>query len=231
MLEIIRDHWLLLLIGQYPEGPLGGLVATLMLAVLGLIFSFPLAVCLALATTGSIKPLKKAADLFIAVLRGVPFIMVIFWSYFVLPKATGMYFDGFTTMVIALVVYESTYLAEILRGGIEALPSGQTEAGRSLGLGYFLRARKIILPQAIRNVMPGLITQFISIIKDTSLAYIISVPELTMAATQVNLQLLTKPVQVFSLLAISYFVICTLLTALAKRIERRAKYQTSMVGA
>jgi polar amino acid transport system permease protein len=184
-----------------------------------------------LASTGSIKALKKAADLFVAVLRGIPFIMVIFWAYFVLPQVTGMRLDGFTTMVFALVIYESTYLAEILRGGIEALPAGQAEAGRSLGLGYFLRARKIILPQAIRNVMPGLITQFIAIVKDTSLAYIISVPELTMAATQVNLQLLVRPMEVFSLLAISYFSIGLLLTALAKKIERRARYQLGVEGA
>src|SRR3546814_7209357 len=96
-------------------------------------------------------------------------------------------------MIAALVIYESAYLAEIIRSGIQALPSGQLEAGRSLGLSYTQTMRRIILPQALYNTLPSMLSQFISTVKETSLGFVISVHELTFAAAQVNNMLLTKP--------------------------------------
>jgi polar amino acid transport system permease protein len=225
MFEILRDNWLLFVIGQYPHGPVGGLAATFILALLGLILSFPLAIAIALARVSSISKLRKAAAILIAVVRGTPFLMVIFWAYFAVPALIGRPIDGFTTFVVALVFYESTYLAEVIRGGIEALPKGQTEAARSLGIGYFTMMYTVVLPQALYNVLPGMVTQFVSIIKETSLAYIISVPELTFAASQINMALLVRPVEVFSLLAITYFVLCFTLSQLARLLERRIALQ------
>ncbi|MBH9710605.1 ABC transporter permease subunit, partial [Burkholderia contaminans] len=99
------------------------------------------------------------------------------------------------------------YLAEIIRAGIQALPPGQQEAGRALGLSYLQTMRRVILPQALYNMLPSMLSQFVSTVKETSLAYVISVQELTYAANQINSVLLTKPFEVFALLALTYFLL------------------------
>jgi polar amino acid transport system permease protein len=221
MIEVIRDNWLLFLIGQYPNGPLGGLVATILIAVAGLLLALPCAMVLALGRISPYRSFRFAASVIVQTLRGTPFIMVIFWSYFALPLLIGRPISGFWTLVGALVLYESAYLAEVIRAGIIALPSGQMEAARSLGLGYWRTMTYVILPQAIYNSLPSLLSQFVSLIKETSLGYVISVNEFTFAAAQVNTALLTKPVEVFSILAITYFVLCFSLTETARSVERR----------
>ncbi|CFU81045.1 amino acids ABC transporter permease [Bordetella pertussis] len=106
------------------------------------------------------------------------------------------------------MIYESAYLSEVIRSGIEAIPKGQIEASRSLGVGYWTTMRKVVLPQALFNVLPSMTSQFVSTIKETSLGYVISVNELTFAANQVNNLVLTQPLQVFGILAIIYFLVC-----------------------
>ncbi|KFI29322.1 amino acid ABC transporter permease [Haematobacter massiliensis] len=221
MLDIIHDNWLLLLIGQYPNGPLGGLAATLLLAVIGLILAFPCALALAIARVSPFRPVALIATALINIVRGTPFLMVIFWSYFALPLLIGIPISGFWTLIGALVLYESAYLAEVIRSGIQALPKGQTEAARSLGFGYFRTMFTIILPQALYNSLPSLLSQFVSLIKETSLGYVISVNEFTFAAVQVNNELLTRPIEVFSILAITYFLLCFTLTSAARALEGR----------
>jgi polar amino acid transport system permease protein len=221
MLEILQDNWLLFLIGQYPSGPLGGLALTLILAGLGLALSFPLAIVLALARISPYRLIRLPATALIQVVRGLPLLMFIFWAYFFLPVLTGKAISGFTTLLCALVIYESAYLAEIIRGGIQALSPGQMAAARSLGLSYFGAMRKVILPQALYNVLPSLMSQFVSTIKETSLGYVISVHELTFAASQVNNILLTRPAEVYGILALTYFFVCFALTQAARVLEKR----------
>lgn len=208
MLEILKEYWLQLLIGQYPNGPLGGLVMTLILAGLGLLLSFPLALLIALGRVSPYRIISRFCAGLVHFVRGIPLLMLIFWAYFAVPKLTGYAVSGFTTLLIALVIYESAYLSEVIRAGIEAIPRGQLEAARSLGVGYWKTMFRIVLPQALFNVLPGMTSQFISTIKETSLGYVISVHELTFAANQVNNMVLTKPLQVFGILAIIYFVVC-----------------------
>jgi polar amino acid transport system permease protein len=232
MLDILRANWLLLLVGQYPTGPLGGLAITLILSVLGLVLAFPVGVLLAVARTSPLRWLQQAAKVFITVVRGVPLIMFIFWVYFFVPLLIGRTVSGFTTMVVTLVIYEAAYLAEVVRSGIEALPRGQTEAARALGMGYTSTLVKVVLPQAIYDVIPALVSQFVSTIKDTSLASVISVTELTFAANQVNTTLLTRPFEVYLLLALIYFVLCFTLTQFARGLERRiTRQRAGMPGA
>lgn len=221
MLEIVQNNWMLLLVGQYPYGPLGGLVATLLLALAGLAIAFPCALLLALARISPFRWISLPAAAIVHVVRGMPFLMVIFWSYYGLPILIGRPLSGFWTLVGALVLYESAYLAEVIRAGIQAIPRGQTEASRSLGFGYFRTMTFVVLPQALYNSIPSLISQFVSLIKETSLGYVISVNEFTFAAAQLNSQLLVRPVEVFSILAITYFLLCFTLTQLARWLERR----------
>lgn len=221
MIDILREHGLFLLVGQFPNGPIGGLVATILIAVLGLLLSFPCAVLLALARVSSYGWLRHPAAAIIAFFRAMPFLMVIFWGYFLLPWLLGRPVGGFATMVAVLVIYESSYLAEVIRSGIEGVGKGQSEAASSLGMGYWQTMLLVILPQALHNSLPAMLGILISIIKETSLGYVISVNEFTFASVQVNSLLLTKPVEVFSIVAITYFILCFMLTQVARTLDRR----------
>lgn len=221
ILFILREYGVLLLVGQYPNGPLGGLAITLVLSVLGLALAFPLGVALALARMSGLAWLRFPAAAMVYVVRGVPLLMFIFWVYFFVPVITGRTVSGFTTMVITLVIYQAAYLAEIVRAGIEGLPIGQTEAARAVGLNYRQTMTKVVLPQALYNMVPALVSQFVSTIKETSLGYVISVNEVTFAANQINSSLMTQPFQVYFVLAAIYFCLCFSLTRLARWLERR----------
>ena len=221
IVTIIRDNWLLLLVGQYPNGPLGGVAATLILSVLSIALAFPVGILIALARLSKSPFLLWPSTVLVYVARGVPLLMLIFWVYFVGPLVVGTRIPGFLTMLITLVVYEGAFLSEIIRGGIVALGRGQMEAARSLGHSYMGAMAWVILPQALYNMIPSILSQFVSTIKETTLGYVINVPELTFAANQINNQLLTQPFQVFFILAIIYFVICWSLTRAAILLERR----------
>jgi polar amino acid transport system permease protein len=221
IVAIVRENWLLLLIGQYPNGPLGGFAATLILSVLSIALAFPVSVLLALARLSPSRFLYWPATALVFLARGVPLLMLILWVYFMVPLVIGTNVPGFVTMLVTLVVYEGAFLSEVVRAGILALGSGQMEAARALGHGYLGAMYYIVLPQALYNMMPSILSQFVSAIKETTLGYVINVPEITFAANQINNQLLTQPFQVFFLLAIIYYLVCWTLTRLATVLERR----------
>ena len=221
MLEILQNNWLLFLVGQYPHGPIGGLTMTLFMAATALTFCFPFAIGLALARLSRNRWLRGAATAIVHTVRGLPLIMFIFWTYFFSPLVIGRAVGGVETLIIALVVYEAAYLSEIIRAGIEGLPKGQFEAASALGLGYWTTTFKVVLPQALHNMLPSMVSQFVSTIKETSLGYVISAHEVTFAASQVNNVLLTQPFEVYGILALTYFALCFALTSLARYIERR----------
>ena len=221
MLELIQQYWLYFLVGQYPKGPLGGLALTLILASLGLLLSLPLGLVFGLMRVSPYRWVRLPVTAFIYIVRGTPLLLVVFWAYFFLPSVTGIKTDQFWTMLIALVVFDAAYLAEIVRAGILGLPKGQMECARSLGLSYMKAMTSVVLPQALRNSLPSLVNQFISTIKETSLGYIIGLAEVTFIATQINSLVFTKPAQVFGILGLTYFVLCFGLSRLAFWIERR----------
>ena len=117
MLGIIQDNWLLLLVGQYPNGPLGGLTLTLILSVMGLVLSFPISIAIALCRTSPIKFLYRVSTALVYVVRGVPLVMFVFWGYFLVPILVGHSVTAFTTLICTLVIYESAYLSEVVRAG------------------------------------------------------------------------------------------------------------------
>ncbi|ALM86907.1 amino acid ABC transporter permease [Bordetella sp. N] len=222
MINILHDYGLIFLIGQYPNGPLGGLALTLCLAVGGLMLAFPLSVLVGIARTSTIPVVALPALALTTTVRALPVLLIIFWAYFMVPLITGHTVSGVTTVVCALVLYETAFLAEVIRAGIQAIPKGQVEASRSLGMSYAKTMRKIVLPQALRQMTPSILNQFINLIKNTSLGYIISVNELTYSAYQVSGQLLTKPFQVYFILASFYFIVCYLLNLAVGYLERRS---------
>jgi len=221
MLEILRTYGVYYLVGQYPNGPLGGLVLTFLLAASGLVLALPVGIVFGLCRISPFRVLRWPATALVYGVRGTPLLMVIFWAYFLLPTVTGHRTDQFSTMLTALVIFDGAYLAEIVRAGIQALPKGQTESARSLGLSYMQAMALVILPQALRNMLPSLVNQLVSTIKETSLGYIISLPEVSFVAGQISTQALTQSAKVYLLLAFSYFVMCFGLTRCAFLLERR----------
>ncbi|WP_435656350.1 amino acid ABC transporter permease [Brucella pituitosa] len=221
MLQILQDYGLMLLVGEYPHGKLGGLALTLIISFSSLIVTFPCSVLIALARTGKSKPLRMIATGFVSCVRAIPLLMLIFWAYFALPIVIGIPIDATVTLIIAIVIYQTAYLGEIIAAGIEGLPKGQREAAEALGLGYIPTTLRIILPQALFNVIPGIVNQLTTIIKESSLGSIIAVPELSYVMLQVNSNEVTKPMQIFGLLAASYFILCFMLSQATNWLERR----------
>jgi polar amino acid transport system permease protein len=221
ILDILRNNAMLLLVGQFPHGPLGGLAVTFMVSLAGVILAFPLSVLMGVALVSPIRWIRIPVASLVSVMRGVPLIMAIFWVYFLVPLIIKTPISGTATMLVTLVIYQSAYIAEIVRAGIQGLPRGQMEAARACGLSYTQTMVKVILPQALYNMIPSMISQFVSTIKETSLGYVISMNELTFAATQVNNSLLTKPFQVYLILAGIYFILCFSLTQMARSVEKR----------
>ncbi len=227
IITIINDYWLLLLIGQYPNGPLGGLANTLILSALSIALAFPVSILFALARLSKWPLLRWPVTVLVYVTRGVPLLMLILWSYFLVPLLTGADVPSFVTMLTTLVIYQGAFLSEVVRAGIVALGEGQMDAARALGHSYLSAMRFIILPQALYNMIPSMISTFVATIKDTTLGYVINVPDLTFAASQVNNQLLTQPFEVFLILAVVYYAICWSLTYLANAVERRISRRRS----
>lgn len=221
MFEILNENWLYLLIGQYPAGPLGGLALTLAIASVALALALPVGILLAMGRVSRFPVFHLPATGFVYLVRGLPLIMAIFWAYFLVPLALGRAVPSFVTMIYALVFFEAAYLAEIIRAGIRSVPTGQVEAARSLGLGYLQTMGRIVLPQALRNMIPSLVNQFVALTKDTSLAFIVGINELTYAASQINNRTLTRPAEIFFIVAVMYFLICFSLTSYARRLEAR----------
>jgi len=220
-LEVIDTYWLYFLVGPYPKGPLGGLSLTLLLASLGLLLALPLGLILGLGRVSPWAWIRLPITALVYVVRATPLLMVIFWAYFFLPSVTGIKTDQFATMLIALVVFDAAYLAEIVRAGIQGLPKGQVEAARSLGLSYLAAMRLVVLPQALRHMLPSLVNQFVATIKETSLGYIIGLSEVSFIATQINTLVFTLPSQIYLTLGLTYFILCFGLSRLAYWLERR----------
>ncbi len=151
----------------------------------------------------------------------MPLLMLLFWVYFFLPIVLGFSISAFWSLIASIVVFQTAYLSEVIRAAIQALPKGQTEAAKALGMGYMPTMLKVILPQALYNAIPGMLNQLTAIIKETSLGYILTVSELTYAAGQINSLLLTMPMQVYALLATTYFVLCFGLTRTTGFLEAR----------
>jgi polar amino acid transport system permease protein len=223
--DLFTSYGLYFLIGQFPNGPLGGLALTVVLSLAALLLALPLGVLLALARTSRRRTLRWPATLLVYVVRGTPLLMVVFWAYFFLPALTGRKTGQFTTMLAALALFNGAYLAEVIRAGIHGIPRGQIEAARSLGLSHIGALRWIVLPQALRNMLPSLINQFVTTMKETSLGYIIGLQEVSFIAAQINSQVVIHPLVVYGVLALSFFILCfgfsRLAYALDKRLTRR----------
>ncbi len=217
----------------YGGGPLpivatdmwGGLLLTFVLAISGILLSFPLGVLLALGRQSSYPVIKWFSILYIEIVRGVPLVTVLFTAQIVLPI---FFSEGFTVervvrAIAGFTVFTAAYLAEVVRGGLQSMGRGQSEAARAIGLNTFQVLWLIILPQALRAVIPAIVGQFISLFKDTSLVAIVGLLDLTGIATAVTQQrdFLGLDSEVLLFIAAIYFVCCFAMTYASRRLEKK----------
>lgn len=211
-----------LLVGRYPEGPLGGAALTLLLAVISALASAVLGMAggIALAMAGRFT--RVPLLLVIGFFRAIPVLMLIFWTFFLLPVVFHVDVPGLAAVVCALSLISGAYLAHSVHAGILAVGAGQWQAGLSLGLTRMQALRYVLLPQAIRIMTPSFVNQWVTLVKDTSLAYIVGVGELSFVATQINNRLMVYPVQIFLFVGFMYLVLCTALDRVATYLLTRS---------
>jgi len=225
---VVRDNLPYFFLGRYPKGPLGGVALTLYLAVISLVLSFLGGLILGLLSVSRNRLIKWGSTTVIQTIRGMPLLMVIFWMFFLLPALLGGGMTADWTIITALTLFTSAYMSEIVRAGILGIPKGQMEAAVSTGLSHKQAMTYIVLPQALRNMIPSFVNHFLSMIKDTSLAFIVGVSELTHVATQMNNRTMLYPTEIFIFIAVIYFIICFAFTELSRWLERRLAYRKSI---
>lgn len=171
-----------------PTEKWGGLLVTLIISAIGITLSFPLGVVLALGRQSQLPIIKTVCVGFIELIRAVPLITILFMASIMLPlfMPQGTTVDKFLRAIVGVTLFTSAYMAEVIRGGLQAIPRGQYEAAAALGLGYWKRMWFIILPQALKHVIPGIVNNFISLFKDTSLVYIVGMKDLLEAVKTKN---------------------------------------------
>ena len=202
----------------------GGLVVTLILATFALAFGFPLGVLVALGRRSDLPAIRILATVYVELVRGVPLISLLFMASVMLPLfiPDGMSIDKLLRAQIALILFAGAYLAEVVRGGLQALPKGQYEGAESLGLGYWQKTGLVVVPQALRLVIPPLVNTFIGLFKDTSLVLVIGIFDLLSAAKAAVVEPAWQGFGLEVLIAagLIYFLFCLAMSRYSQALER-----------
>lgn len=215
------DNWFRLLVGD--KGQFGGLLLTLALSVVGIVFSTILGAFVGIMRTSRSKLVYIPATLYVLVLRNIPLLILVFWAYFV-PPYLGLEISKFASVGIALVLFTGAYIAEIVRGGIRSVARGNIEGARALGLSNWEIQLWVVLPQAFHKMIPALTGRYITVVKNTSLAFLIGLTDLTQIGKEINATLMTAPIEVYSTLLIIYFVVNRSLSAGTRWLERLDRF-------
>lgn len=198
---------------------LKGLAVTLFISVIAIVLSFVLGSILGIIRYSKIKFISAIIGFVVDLVRNLPLLLIIFFTYFGLPNI-GLRPDAILSAVIAMTIFESSMLAEIVRSGIQSVAVGQIEGARSTGMSFVQALWHVVLPQAYRQMIPTIIGQFVSLIKDTSLATIIVVPELMQHAQVIYGQNANYIVPMFAALTLLYFIICFTLSMAGSYLHR-----------
>lgn len=209
-----------------PTDNWGGLPLTIMLATFGIAFAFPLSILVALGRRSSMPAIRTLCVLYVELIRGVPLISVLFMASFLFPlfMPVGKSPDVLLRVLVGITLFAAAYLAEIVRGGLQAIPRGQVEAAATLGLSYWQTQRKIVLPQALALVVPGIMNSFIAIFKDTSLVTIVSLYELTGALSlALNSDANWRPFKIegYIFIVLVYFAFCFAMSRYSLWVEKK----------
>lgn len=201
-----------------------GLWTTIYVSIISIVLSFVLGLIFGIVRYSKIPYLSAIVGFIIDIIRNLPLLLIIFFTYFGLPQL-GLITNPVTASIIALVVFEGAMLAEIVRSGIDGIDEGQMEGARSNGMSYGQAMYHVVLPQALRNMIPALLAQFVSLVKDTSLATIIVLPELLYHAQIIYSQNTTYLIPMYVIIAVMYFIVCFCLSMIASYIGRKLKNQ------
>src|SRR5687768_13164318 len=199
-------------------GPFIG--GTLRLAIPAILLGFVLGIFIGLARLSSTAWIRVPATVYVEFFRGVPLVMVIFWIWFIIPQLLRLPIPEYGVALTAFVIFEAAYFGEIVRAGVQSVPRGQVEAATALGLTSTKTMTWVVLPQALRNMVPSLVTQMIVLFKDTSLASIIGYVDLTKAAQIVNNREI-KPFELYLFIALVYWLCTYSMSVMARRLERK----------
>ena len=197
-----------------------GMQVTLLLTLFGIIGGLTLGAVLAVLRLSRTRPVALAAAAYVTFFRSIPILLGLFWFYFLVPIWLGRPIDGFYAALAGFVLFEAAYFCEIIRAGIQSVRHGQVLAGLASGLTYRQTMRSVVLPQALRNMLPVLLTQSINLFKGTSLVYIVGVRDFLTAADVIGARD-NRIVEMYALVAIVYFLICFAASLLARRLQRR----------
>lgn len=209
-----------------PTDRWGGLPLTVMLAAISIALAFPISLLVALGRRSTMPIIRSLAIVFVELIRGVPLISVLFMASFMFPlfMPVGMSIDVLIRVLVGITLFQAAYLAEVIRGGLQAIPKGQVEAAATLGLSYWQTQRKIVLPQALAMVVPGIMNSFIAIFKDTSLVTIVSLYELTGAlrlALGSDVDWRPFYIEGYIFIALIYFAFCFAMSRYSHWVERQ----------
>ena len=208
-----------------PNNLWGGLPLTLMLTIIGLAVAFPVSIILALGRRSKLPIIRVLCIVYIELIRGVPLISLLFMASFMLPLflPTGVNFDEVLRAQVAIIMFSAAYLAEAIRGGLQAMPQGQYEAAHALGLTYWQTQRKIILPQALKISIPPIVNIFIGLFKDTSLVAIVSLSDLLLSMRQAIADIAWRRyfVEGYLFIAVIYFCVCFFMSKYSKYLENQ----------
>src|SRR5216117_3727243 len=215
---IVNNFKFLMLQGLVGFGPFVG--GTLRLAIPAIVLGFVLGIFVGLARLAQAPWIRLPATAYVEFFRGVPLVMVIFWIWIIVPQVLGLPIPEYGVALTAFVIFEAAYFGEIVRAGVQSVPRGQVEAATAVGLTATKTMRFVVLPQALKNMVPSLVTQMIVLFKDTSLASIIGYVDLTKAAQIVNNREI-KPFEIYIFIAVVYFIFTYSMSLFARRFERR----------
>lgn len=218
---VIWDNLAYLSWENYPQGPIGGITLTLLLSLSAIIVATLLGIIGGIGLTILKSWQRKLLVLVLSLLRAIPILMFIFWTYFLLPMLFNIDVPAIATVIIALGLIGGAYIAYAVYAGMLAISNEQWQAAYSLGLTQQQVISYVILPQALRIMLPSIINQWVSLIKDSSLAYIVSVAEFTFLATKVNNRSMIYPTEIFLFVILVYFVICYSLAILANYLSQQ----------
>jgi polar amino acid transport system permease protein len=217
---IINNFRFLVFQGFLGVGNFAG--GTLRLAIPAIVLGFVLGTVIGLGRLAQTRAIRIAATIYVEFFRGVPLVMVIFWFWFIIPNLLRISLPEYGIALTAFVIFEAAYLAEIVRAGIQSVARGQVEAASATGLSRAQMMRFIVLPQALRNMIPALVTQFIVLLKDTSLASIIGYVDLTKAAQIVNNREI-RPFELYLFIALIYWLCSYGMSRYARSLEERLR--------
>jgi glutamate transport system permease protein len=215
---------------QLYERLLEALINTMIAAVYALVLAMLLGIVLAFGRLSHAWFIRVPAVAIIEFFRGVPLLLLIFFFFLAFPLAFGIELPALWSLVLGLTLYNGAVIAEIVRAGVQSIPKGQTEAALASGLTRGQTLRLILLPQAIRVMLPALISQLVVLLKDTSLGFVVSYAELLRTGSQL-VQLLNNPIQLYLVIALIYIVINSALSLLAGYVEGRQRRTTGKVPA